>query len=86
MSKKTAEAYILSSLATGQFRYEDDHAAQRLSERNISIRDLMELGKNGIVSAPNEQGRYTVKGLDADGDDLKAIVVIEDEVVLITAM
>jgi len=69
--------------ATGRMRIEA-HARQRMRERNVRYADLAHALSNASACALQPNGRWRVEGADPDGDDLTAIVVLEDGLVVVT--
>jgi hypothetical protein len=69
--------------ASGRIRIEV-HARQRMRERNVRYADLIHVLSNASACALQPNGRWRVEGSDADGDDLTAIVVLEDGVAVVT--
>lgn len=60
------------------------HARQRLRERGAEREDVRAALVSATVCHAEPRGRWRVEGRDRDGDDLTAIVVIEDGVVVVT--
>ncbi len=60
------------------------HARQRMAERMVSDDDLMECGRTAGQPITQPDGKYKVKGIDLDGDDLIVICAWDGETVVIT--
>ena len=62
----------------------DAHALQRMRERGVAFRDLRHARANATKCTPGDENRWRVEGPDLAGDDVTAIVVLEDGVVVVT--
>lgn len=62
----------------------DAHALQRMRERGVAFLDLRHALTNATRCTPGERDRWRVEGPDLGGDDLTAIVVLEDGVAVVT--
>ena len=69
------------------------HAQKRMSERGFSTQDVLHVLLNGKITKQkfhdeSHSWRYTVSGVDLDGDDGKVITVIvnKGQLVVITVM
>ncbi len=69
--------------STGRMRIEA-HARQRMRERNVRYADLAHALSNASACTLRPNGRWRVEGADPDGDDLTAIVVLEDGLAVVT--
>ncbi|MBI2895514.1 MAG: DUF4258 domain-containing protein [Deltaproteobacteria bacterium] len=60
------------------------HARDRMRERGATKNDVVSALANGTSCKAAEGGKWKVTGPDIDGDDLTAVVAIEDDVVVVT--
>ena len=60
------------------------HAAQRMEERGVTIKDVRHGLINGTSARLQDNGRWKLKTVDLDGDDLMLICVVTDEVLVVT--
>lgn len=60
------------------------HARQRMQERGARMADVQAALAGATRCEPAKENRWKVTGPDLDGDELSAIVVVEDGVVVIT--
>ena len=83
MSPAEALRDIRGFSAAGRIRIEG-HARQRMAERGARYADVVHALSNASGCALQENGRWRVNGEDLEGDDLTAIVVLEQGVVVVT--
>jgi hypothetical protein len=62
----------------------EGHALQRMRERGVAVRDLRHALANATGCARADKGRWRVEGPDLAGDEVTAIVVLEDGVIVVT--
>jgi hypothetical protein len=60
------------------------HAEERMCQRRISASDVYCALRTATGCRAQKDGDWKVRGLDRTGDELTAIVVLEDEVVVVT--
>jgi Domain of unknown function (DUF4258) len=84
MTPAEALRQVRGYATAGRVRF-TSHAYQRMSERGARRQDVIEACVKGErCSKGSEPGRWKVTGPDLDGDDLTAVVVIEDGVLVVT--
>lgn len=82
MTPTEALTAVRGYAAAGRFVL-SGHARQRMSERNVTFRDVRHALTNAR-SCSAEGERWRVKGPDWDGDDLVLVCVLEDGVIVVT--
>ena len=60
------------------------HARQRMAARMISDNDVIECGRTSYFLKQQIDGKYKVKGLDLDGEELTILCVWDGETILVT--
>jgi hypothetical protein len=60
------------------------HARQRAALRGATVGHVLHALRNAAVCERGEGNRWKATGPDLDGDDLTAVVVIEDGLVVVT--
>lgn len=83
MNSAEALALIRRAATLGQIRL-TKHARERMSERGASVHDVRHSLANASRCAPAEGDRWRTTGLDLDGDELTAVVVIDGDVIVVT--
>jgi len=61
-----------------------DHARRRMRERGVRFEDLRQALITASICAPADAGNWKVTGLDRDGDEVTAVVALEDGDVVVT--
>jgi hypothetical protein len=74
--------HVRSYAAANRVRF-TRHARERMGERGASVEHVMRALQNATSCSPSGE-RWKVTGPDLDGDALTAVVIIEDEVIVIT--
>jgi len=62
----------------------DEHAYLRMQQRNVRMADLRCALTKAFRCCLQNNERWKVDGPDLDGDELTAIVVIEDGLIIVT--
>jgi len=60
------------------------HARERMAARGAIAKDVLAALSGAGACEAADGGRWKVTGPDLDGDDLTAVVAIEDDVVVVT--
>lgn len=86
MNDAKALAEIKRLAAGGQVRF-TMHAHQRMRQRRVFMADVFSAIDTATTAEPEEADKYLVAGgVDVDGDDLRVIVAIEADLVIITVI
>lgn len=62
------------------------HSEQEMAEANATREDVRNALVHALSCKASHQARWKLEGPDLDGDDLAVVVVIEDDVVVVTVM
>lgn len=60
------------------------HGSLRMVQRRVQIGDIIHALSHASDCRLQPNGRWKVTGKDLDGDDLSLVVLLEDEVVVVT--
>jgi hypothetical protein len=60
------------------------HAWQRMDERGTTERDVLHALKSAVSCVAQANGTWKVPSNDASGDDLTAVVALDDGVLVVT--
>lgn len=67
------------------------HASDRMNERNVDDQDVMHVLTYGSINGDEthwkkDAWRYVVTGEDIEGEETKCVVVIEDDLIIVTVI
>jgi Domain of unknown function (DUF4258) len=60
------------------------HARLRMSERGIAFVDVRHALMTATICRAEKRGKWKIESVDRSGDDLTAVVALEDGVVVVT--
>ena len=74
----------IRKLAAGNHIVLSAHALDRMSERGAVYRDVWFALKNAVSTHQQRSDTWLTNGVDCDGDDIKIVLVIEAQLLIVT--